>query len=58
MDVYSDHELKCSFWSCGIYGTNSAARYLRERYGRYVRPSAPGGGNKNNGGGHGGHGRH
>ena len=58
MDVYSDHELKCSFWACGIYGTNSAARYLRERYGRYVRPSAPGGGNKNNGGGHGGHGRH
>ena len=49
-DIYSDHERRCDAFSmCGEWNASSA-RYLRERFGRYVRPAAPpappSGGNK------------
>ncbi|MCC8362677.1 hypothetical protein LK996_06265 [Lysobacter sp. A6] len=37
-DTYSDHERWCnSFQRCGDYHTGSAARYLRDKYGRWKR---------------------
>jgi hypothetical protein len=37
-DTYSDHERWCNSWQrCGDYHTGSAARYLRDKYGRWKR---------------------
>lgn len=37
-DIYSDHEHWCGFERCGIQNYASAGQYLREVWGRYVRP--------------------
>jgi hypothetical protein len=37
-DIYSDHEHWCGFDRCGIQNYESAGQYLREVWGRYVRP--------------------